>query len=389
MVILGVTEEYLRLNGFNLSHQDVRVLKIIIDERSSGELICRYLNKLAEETGVPVQIISDHGSDLKKGIELFIQDKADICYTYDITHEIGLLLKKLLEKDPGWKDFASWCSTVRRKVLQTELGFLAPPGQKSKARYLNIAPLIAWGCNLLEYHEKYDFNQINSNYTLDGQTLMDIISEPKTADELQALSGEIYSTPEEFIVAVEEKVGAEKAAQFQKILLEHADIGALRFDEYFGGISQFKKIIPNLVEVMKVINIAEKQVKNEGLGNESAAVFLVELEKADLSSELSNKLVQGIIQYLEIEGENIPSGQTRVGTSDIIESIFGKYKLFASKVKLQGISKLILTIPAFTASMTPKRIKEAFETIRSIDVKQWLDENLGPSILAKRRQALN
>jgi hypothetical protein len=70
-----------------------------------------------------------------------------------------------------------------------------------------------------------------------------------------------------------------------------------------------------------------------------------------------------------------------LSTSDIIESIFGKYKLFVQNNKLQGIGKLILTIPAFTANISLPTIKEAFETVRSIDVKKWLDDNLGPSIL--------
>ncbi len=163
-----------------------------IDDRSTGEIICRYLDDLAGETGVPAQIISDHGSDLKKGADLFVRKHACTCYTYDITHEIGLLLKKLLEKDPKWKAFLTWCGTIRRKVLQTELGFPAPPDQRAKARYLNFAPLIGWGCNLLQYQEKSDFTQICSNYSLDCQTLVDVISEQRTADELQALSGETY-----------------------------------------------------------------------------------------------------------------------------------------------------------------------------------------------------
>jgi len=387
--------EYLRADvlrlpdRFNLSHQDVRVLKIIIDEHSNGDLIYQHLNDLANETGVPVQIISDHGSDLKRGVDLFVKDHSDVCYTYDITHEIGLLLKKLLEKEPFCQKFLTWCGIVRQKVLQTELGFLAPPAQKSKSRYLNLAPLIGWGCNLLKYQEKSDFNQINPNDSLDCQTLMDMISSISTANELQVFLNQTYSTPKEFIAAIEEKMGAEKAVKFQKRLLEHANIGALRFDEYFGDIQKFKKIILNLVEVINVIQVVSIQVKNEGLNNESAAIFLKSVGKTDLSSELSKELVIRINHYLETEGGNIPQGQTLLGTSDIIESIFGKYKLFTSKVKLQGISQLILTIPAFTANITPQRIKEAFETIRSIDVKKWLDENLGPSILAKRRQALN
>jgi hypothetical protein len=160
-VVLGVTKEHLQQlsdtemkkkpadviclpDGFNLSHQDVHVLKIAIDEHSNGDIVHRHLKDLAFDTGVPIQIISDHGSDLKKRIrglsfcaqklkpriDLFLEDHNDICYTYDITHEIGLLLKKLLENDPGWKKFSTWCGRVRQKVLQTELGFLAPRSKK-------------------------------------------------------------------------------------------------------------------------------------------------------------------------------------------------------------------------------------------------------------------
>jgi len=405
-VVLGITKEHLQQlsdtsitkkpadvvcipDGFNLSHQDVQVLKIAIDEHSNGDIVHQHLKVLAYETGIPVQIISDQGSDLKKGIDLFIEGHSDTCYTYDITPEIGLLLKKLLENDPGWKKFSTWCGTVRQKVLQTELGFLAPPSQKSKARYLNLAPLIAWGGNLLKYQGKSDFNHVNPNYNLDHKVIMDIISEEITASELQMFRNQTYSTAEEFIAAIEEKMGAEKVAKFQKVLLEHSNIGKQRFDDYFGDISKFKEIIPNFVEVMNIIKLVEKQVKNEGLNNKSATVFSIRLKKIDLSNELPNKMAQGIIQYLEVFGQNVPPDQTLLSTSDIIESIFGKYKLFVQNHKLQGIGKLILTIPAFTANISLLTIKEAFETVRSIDVKKWLDDNLGPSILAKRRQTLN
>jgi hypothetical protein len=77
---------------------------------------------------------------------------------------------------------------------------------------------------------------------------MDIISKEMTDRSLQIFRNQTYSTPEEFIAAAPEKMGAEKVAKFQKILLEHSNIiGKQRFDEYFGGISQFKEIIPNFV----------------------------------------------------------------------------------------------------------------------------------------------
>ena len=177
---------------------------------------------------------------------------------------------------------------------------------------MNLIPLIAWGGNLLEYQGKSDFNQVNPNYHLDHKVLVDIISEEVTASELPIFRNQTYSTPGEFIAAIEEKIGVEKIAKFQKVLLERSNIGKQRFDEYFSGISKFRETIPNFVEVMNIIKLVEKQVKNEGLNNQSATVFSVRLKKLDRSSELSNKVTQGIIQYLEIEGRNVPPDQTRL-----------------------------------------------------------------------------
>ncbi|MGK7877018.1 MAG: hypothetical protein AB4426_28125 [Xenococcaceae cyanobacterium] len=62
--------------------------------------------------GKPLQIISEqrscgyasHGSDIKKGIELYINENPEIIYTYDFTHQIALWLKQELsnnQKFPG------------------------------------------------------------------------------------------------------------------------------------------------------------------------------------------------------------------------------------------------------------------------------------------------
>jgi hypothetical protein len=41
-----------------------------------------------------------------------------------------------------------------------------------------------------------------------------------------------------------------------------------------------------------------------------------------------------------------------LGTSDIIESVFGKYKSFAAKTPIRDIGKTILTIPVLSVEVT-------------------------------------
>ena len=48
----------------------------------------------------------------------------------------------------------------------------------------------------------------------------------------------------------------------------------------------------------------------------------------------------------------------------------------------------MLLIPAFLSDFSAPAIRAAMESVRTCDVQQWLDKNLGPSMLARRRRAL-
>ncbi len=97
LVVLGVPQQYLESSVFplerGLKHHDVQLLTLEIMDSTRGELIEQKLCELADMVGYPVQIISDHGSDIEKGIKLFTIKYPDVVYTYDVTHAMALLLK--------------------------------------------------------------------------------------------------------------------------------------------------------------------------------------------------------------------------------------------------------------------------------------------------------
>ncbi len=72
--------------------------------------------------------------------------------------------------------------------------------------------------------------------------------------------------------------------------------------------------------------------------------------------------------YLGIEGQKIPQNQAFLATSDIIESIFGKYKIFASSSTCSEINEMILTLVLSTMKLTPDKVLQAMETIHLNDV---------------------
>jgi hypothetical protein len=77
-----------------------------------------------------------------------------------------------------------------------------------------------------------------------------------------------------------------------------------------------------------------------------------------------------ILAHMQETLKLLPEKKRIVFTSDIIESAFGKYKNYVSSNPMAGITNLVLTIAAFTASLEKKEIKKALETTTVNDIKK-------------------
>ena len=79
--------------------------------------------------------------------------------------------------------------------------------------------------------------------------------------------------------------------------------------------------------------------------------------------------------------------------TDIIESLFGKYKERKSPNKLYGVTTQVLFIPLYTKLLNPQiandfNFKAVLEEMKMNKIKDWSDENLTPNLVTKRIQFL-
>ena len=83
----------------------------------------------------------------------------------------------------------------------------------------------------------------------------------------------------------------------------------------------------------------------------------------------------------------------RNNSTDIIESIFGKFKDSKSPNKLNGITRQILFLPIYTKLKNTELAKEfdskgALEDIRIGDIDAWAKKNLTQNLVQLRRKHL-
>lgn len=109
MIVYGVTlekyQEVIVQEKRALKHTDREILSLEVTTTAIGEFIQEKLELLSNEVEIPQQILGDHGSHLKKGIQLYQKNHPEVIYTYDVTHAISNLLKQQLSQDKTYQKF--------------------------------------------------------------------------------------------------------------------------------------------------------------------------------------------------------------------------------------------------------------------------------------------
>ena|ERR1035437_295863 len=139
---------------------------------------------------------------------------------------------------------------------------------------------------------------------------------------------------------------------------------------------------------MKVINKIKGEIGIHGLSkhilNKLERLF-VEEELTQKAVSLKDELMQKIEQYL-------PKGSKEtdayLGRSDIIESLFGKYKYYCSEGSMMGLTQSVLIMGAVTSRMDQDTISNAMEFSTLKKIKDWTNINIGETTYAKRKKVM-
>ncbi len=310
--------------GKALTFEDMEILVMELHDKSNAKIVCKALEKAQKKVGKTIMICADDGPDLRGGIALFCR-KHNVGRVFDIIHKIGTFLKKILEKDLEWLAFSSAVAETKRKMQQTPGAHLAPPNQRTKSRYLNIEILARWG-----------------------------------VDALVALE-----TP------------------------NHPDKQLL--EKYCGWIRQHKRLIERLKQLDLISRHTREYIRGHGINSISGEHLEIVLNAALDSLKFNFEACEyagKLIDFVNEQSKIVPEGQTWIGSSEIIESLFGKLKCLEHDQSKGGFTSLVLGIAACVGKIDVEVVKKAMVKIRTKDVDEWTREQMGETLLSKRRKSL-
>lgn len=323
LIIVAVRQSAWDLDDRVLSHEDVELIDLVPVTESNGKVVCRQLKAAVAKTGVPRAIVSDDGPDLHRGIALFRKTYPGTAWLYDIKHKTACLLKHALDGDAAWQDFKEKAHRFKQQVSLTPLAGLAPPQQRSKARWMNVDVLVDWA----------------------RESLL-LLDRPK----------------------------AIRAAGLSRGLVE-AKLGWLR---------KFVPQVRRWGEMLSVVGTVEHYVRHEGIHPQAADELAAALPTP--TTPAACQLRKQLLAFIEVQGQQAREGERLLGSSEVLESIIGKFKHLAGEQGRHGLTGMVLGIGALVGKLAVQTVQAALTEITTGEVWNWCRSHLGSTVQSVRQR---
>jgi hypothetical protein len=309
--------------GKALTFEDMEMLTMELHDKSNANIVCKALEKAQKKVGKAAMVCADDGPDLRGGVAHFCK-KHHVGRVFDITHKIGTFLKAILQKDPQWQAFSSMAAEAKKKMQQTKAAHLMPPNQRSKSRFLNIEILVHWGI-----------------------------------DAMTALKSQAHP---------------------DKQLLE----------EYCGWIRNYEEFIQQLRQFVLISQNVRRHIREHGICSttrEQIDTMLEAVMKFDGFNLEACEYAGKLIDFVYEQSQIVPTGELWIGSSEIIESLFGKLKCLEHDQSKGGFTSLVLGAAACVGKIDVDVVRAALDEVKSSDVDAWTKNQIGVILLSKRRKA--
>ena len=132
-----------------IRHEDVTILDISVSKGFNGDDVRGRIEEAEKSAGnAPDYIISDNGHNLTKGIT----GSGHIRHA-DISHSMGVILKKVYEKQSDFVEFTTLLGKKRLQYHLTDKAYLLPPNMRAISRFMNMSSWVFWGNEMLDCYD--------------------------------------------------------------------------------------------------------------------------------------------------------------------------------------------------------------------------------------------
>ena len=225
-------------------------------------------------------------------------------------------------------EFTKGAAQTRNTLHQTAFSYLEPPSQRAKSRYMNMDILVDWGV--------------------------------KTRSFLDTLEAHL-PTPSER-EAIQPKLD---------------------------WLVPFREELAEWNELLTLVETTESYVRTQGLFPDCDQELRRILRLSPHPTERTIRIRWSLIEQVLDASLKAQPGERLLGSSEVLESVFGKFKYMQHEHEKGSLTGMVLAIPAMVSQTTQEVVLHALETVPVHKVRTWIKKKFGKSALAKRKEAFS
>lgn len=311
-------------DGDALRHQDVEVLATIPGTKSKREDVAREYEKIAATFGRPDNVVTDGAVELRESV-LVLENAGNTPRIFrDPKHVLANKLEALLKKDADYEAFSKQIGPARSALQQTELAHFTPPPFKTKARFMNLQPTIAWAIAVL-WH----------------------LNHPDSASR--------------------------------------RDVSRERLEEKLGWLRDFADSLARWQSCLAVIAATLTFLNQRGLFVGVVAAYQPVVTDI-ATSPASQQLVADMTSLLGDYEQQLQPGERVPISTEILESSFALYKQLEQQHSKSGFTNLLLTFPTLLRETTAAEVTTCFAAVKVADIKSWTKEHFPNTLTSQRHR---
>ena len=157
-----------------------------------------------------------------------------------------------------------------------------------------------------------------------------------------------------------------------------------RVEEAVGWVRQYRHEVEQWRQWVEVGTITEQVVKAHGVSAGGAQQLHHRLAAAGTLPR-TPQLGAEFVRFVTEEGAKAKAEERLVGSSEVIESIFGKWKRLEGDQARSGLTGWVLALGALVSPTNAEVIRQTLESVPTKTVLTWCREKLGKTVQATRR----
>jgi hypothetical protein len=392
--------------NFSLQPSDLCPLAVVPMKHSSGEILLEKFLNCFQTHGHPEQIITDGGADILKSVRLLQAHQVELGipptrHAYDISHRIARLVEDALATDELWLKMEA-IVTQARSYCKYRARHLSPADlRRGPDRWMNLSGIVDWFQRIKIRLAALTPNAEGSvddaqreqpkqtpriGYTQRvWQSVKDVYSKSRDGifSRLKALCGKEFADEASFEAALQAKC-PKLPSCVAEMLGRNKDLNRSYLIEISEGCDECWEKVEEIAGMLEFTHAIQKQLKLAGLTKAGVEVCQG-IHDAGKLQGVGLEVGARVMEMIRRMGQDLGEQARVIVSSDVIESINGRWKMLIGGSAMPALGRNALLVPMLMGEITEEEITQALQTTSMKDLDDWSTENIGVSYHQEKR----